>query len=45
MMLLKKLLACDKTGHSISINYKGNEAHPSLLGALITITIYVLVGT
>ena len=44
MELVNFLLARDKTGHPISINYKGNEAHPSILGTLITIAIYVLVG-
>ena len=43
MGLLSFLLGLDKLGHSLTVTYKGNETHPTILGAIFTITIQVLV--
>ena len=44
MGLLNFLLSQDKMGHPLTIYYKGNQAHPSIFGAFITISILILVG-
>ena len=43
MGLLKFILARDSMGHRIGINYKGNDAHPTYFGALVTMIILIFV--
>ena len=43
MSLLNFFLGLDKLGHPFTVTYKGNETHPTKLGAIITITIQILV--
>ena len=43
MGLISFILGRDSLGHPLRINYKGNQEHPSFLGAFISITITVLV--
>ena len=44
MGLISFILRRDSLGHPLAINYKGNEEHPSFLGAFISITIHLLVS-
>jgi len=40
--LIDLLLARDKLGHGLSFNYKGNESHPTKLGAFFSIAIQAM---
>ena len=40
--LLGKLRGIDTFGRPIRTNFKGSESHKSLLGGLLTLTVYVL---
>ena len=42
--LLKLFLSRDRLGHSFSLNYGGSEMHATKLGALISVTIQLLVA-
>ena len=40
--LLGKLRGIDTFGYPIRTNFRGSETHKSLLGGLLTLTVYVL---
>lgn len=43
MGFLSFLLARDNLGHPVTLNYKGNDNHPSCCGAILTISIKIMV--
>ena len=43
MGFLSFLLGRDVMGHSFSLTYKGNTSHPTMVGAVLTIGIQLLV--
>lgn len=43
MGMLSLLLGRDQMGHTLGINYKGNDSHPSVLGAVLTLGIQIVV--